>query len=639
MTRAAPRSFSATSIFFTVAFFLEVISAQNGALCDEAAKTEPQILQADREHWAYVPPIQPLTPPVRDVAWCRTSIDRFILAKLEERGLAAAPPADPTALLRRVTFDLTGLPPTPHEIDEFTAALRKKPAASEEAYVTVVERLLASDAYAERQAQHWLDLARYADTDGYEHDNVRPDAWRYRDWVIEAFRKNMPLDEFIRLQLAGDELRPNEPEAAVATGFLLCGPDMPDLNRQDERRSMLLNELTGTVGSALLGLQIGCAQCHDHKYEPLSQADFYRLRACFETASFLSKQLKEEDDQKDDGKPDVRRVFHETPGPWATSRMLLRGDFQNPGPAVDPGFPRVANPMKAVVTSNEKGSKGSGRRVALASWLTRGDNPLTSRVLVNRIWQQHFVHGLVRTPSDFGYVGDPPTHPELLDWLAVQLVAQKWDLKQMHRLMVTSAVYRQAGGKSPATDRENRLLSHFPRRRLDGEELRDTLLVVSGRLNRKSGGPGVMPPLPKELLSAIRKDHWKTSPEEADHRRRSIYLFVRRNLRFPLLDAFDRPDTITSCPERNRSTTAPQALVLMNSDFALQAAADTAAQLRAAPARDVNHQIETLYLATLGRGPTTTELTDSRALVESADTGLTDLCLALFNLNEFAYVD
>jgi len=620
---------------------LLVVSTMSlSARADEAAKTEPALHQADREHWAYVPPVRPQSPPVKNAAWCRTPIDRFILAKLEAKGLAPAATADPGTLLRRVTFDLTGLPPTPHEIEAFTAALQRQTATSDEAYRAVVERLLASDAYAERQAQHWLDLARYADTDGYEHDNVRPDAWRYRDWVISAFNRNMPLDEFIRLQIAGDELKPDEPTAAVATGFLLCGPDMPDLNRQDERRSMLLNELTGTVGSTLLGLQIGCAQCHDHKYEPLSQADFYRLRACFETASFLSKQLKEEDDQKDDGKPDVRRVFNETPGPWPTSRMLLRGDFQNPGPTLDPGFPRVANPMNATVATLPPKPIGSGRRSALAHWLTRADHPLTPRVLANRVWQQHFVHGLVRTPSDFGYVGDEPTHPELLDWLAVELVARKWDLKQMHRLMVTSAVYRQAGASSPATDRENRLLSHFPRRRLDGEELRDTLLAISGRLNRQSGGPGVMPPLPKELLSAIRKDHWKTSPDESDHRRRSIYLFVRRNLRFPLLDAFDRPDTITSCPERNRSTTAPQALVLMNSDFAIQAARDTAAKLEADAPHNLERQIETLLLAALDRRPTAAELIDCRVLAAAGgDDGLADLCLALFNLNEFAYID
>jgi len=604
---------------------------------DEAAKTEVPLNDSDREHWAYVPPVRPALPEVKNADRCHTPIDRFILAKLEAAGLTPAPPAAAAIWLRRVTFDLTGLPPTPQEVEEFEVALKSR--SIDAAHQAVVDRLLASDAYAERQAQHWLDLARYADTDGYEHDNVRPDAWRYRDWVIDAFRRNLPLDEFIRLQIAGDELRPDEPEAAVATGFLLCGPDMPDLNRQDERRSMLLNELTGTVGSTLLGLQIGCAQCHDHKFEPLSQADFYRLRACFETASFLSKQLKEEDDAKDDGKPDVRRMFRETPGPWPTSRMLLRGDFQSPGPTVDPGFPRVANTMQASITNDANQAVGSGRRSALAHWLTRVDHPLTSRVLINRVWQQHFVEGLVRTPSDFGYLGEEPSHPELLDWLAAELVAREWNLKEMHRMIVLSAVYRQAGAKSEESDLSNRMLSHFPRRRLDGEELRDALLAISGRLNRKAGGPGVMPPLPKELLAAIRKDHWKTSPDEADHRRRSIYLFVRRNLRLPMLDAFDRPDTIASCPKRGRSTTAPQALVMLNSEFVQQAAMDSAEKLREVAPQNVQRQIEALYLASLGRRPTETEILDSQALVASNETGLADLCLALFNLNEFAYVD
>ncbi|MCE9606365.1 MAG: DUF1549 and DUF1553 domain-containing protein [Planctomycetia bacterium] len=635
----------ALSCFLASLLVLLVCTTRNIGRADEAAKTELPLNDSDREHWAYVPPVRPALPEVKNVAWCRTPIDRFILAKLEAARLTPAPPAAAAALLRRVTFDLTGLPPTPQEIEEFTGAIEARSASAiDAAYLAVIDRLLASDAYAERQAQHWLDLARYADTDGYEHDNVRPDAWRYRDWVIDAFRRNLPLDEFIRLQIAGDELRPDDSGAAVATGFLLCGPDMPDLNRQDERRSMLLNELTGTVSATLLGLQLGCAQCHDHKYEPLSQADFYRLRACFETASFLSKQLKEEDDAKDDGKPDVRRMFRETPGPWPASRMLLRGDFQSPGPAVDPGFPRVANPMQVSLTTESKPidsrrMEGSGRRTALARWLTRSDHPLTSRVLINRIWQQHFVEGLVRTPSDFGYLGDEPSHAELLDWLATELVARKWNLKEMHRLLVTSSVYRQAGAKSAAKDQGNRLLSHYPRRRLDGEELRDAMLAISGRLNRQGGGPGVMPPLPKELLSAIRKDHWKTSPNEADHRRRSIYLFVRRNLRLPMLDAFDRPDTIASCPKRNHSTTAPQALVLLNSEFALQAAADSAAKLQEDAPREVQRQIETLYLACLGRRPSDAEVVDAQALVASNGAGLADLCLALFNLNEFAYVD
>jgi len=639
---------------------------------DEAAKTEIPLNDSDREHWAFVPPVRSPLPEVKNAAWCRTPIDRFILAQLEAAGLQPAPPADAATLLRRVTFDLTGLPPKPE-------ALQRN-----ETYEAYVDRLLASDAYAQRQAQHWLDLARYADTDGYEHDNVRPEAWRYRDWVIDAFRRNLPLDEFLRLQIAGDELRPDDADAAIATGFLLCGPDMPDLNRQDERRSMVLNELTGTVGATLLGLQLGCAQCHDHKFEPLSQADFYRLRACFETATFLSRGRSEEDGDREDAKPDAWRVFRETASPWPTSHMLVRGDFSRPGPEVEPGFPRVANPMQVSLTNagwlgsstaspqnQSTGSslrstpatptQGSGRRTALAAWLTRPDHPLTARVLVNRVWQQHFVEGLVRTPSDFGYLGDAPSHPELLDWLAwhfVQgsgergegrdvaseshpspLAAHPWSLKDLHRLIVTSTAYRQAGAKPSASDPTNRLLSHFPRRRLDGEELRDAMLAVGDRLSDRRGGPGVMPPLPTELLSAIRKDHWKTSPDEEDHRRRSIYLFVRRNLRLPLLDAFDRPDTIASCPRRNRSTTAPQSLVLLNSEFADDAAAELAKSLRDRAGSDVAKQIELAFRACLGRSPTTEETADAMMLVKSNDDGIVDFCLALFNLNEFAYVD
>lgn len=597
----------------------------NVAVADEAAKTEVPLYDSDREHWSYVPPTRPRLPDVKNAKWCRTPIDRFILAKLEAAGLDPAEPADAATLLRRVTFGLAGLPP---RLDDFATSYEKR-----------IDQLLDSDAYAERQAQHWLDLARYADTDGYEHDNARPEAWRYRDWVIDAFRRNMPLDEFIQLQIAGDELRPADAGAEIATGFLLCGPDMPDLNRQDERRSMILNELTGTVGATLLGLQIGCAQCHDHKFEPLSQADFYRLRACFETAKFLSKGRSEEDGDKDDAKPDSRRVFRETPAPWSASHMLVRGDFQRPGPQVDPGFPRVANLINVKFAADADPTTGSGRRTTLARWLTRPDHPLTARVLVNRIWQQHFVEGLVRTPSDFGYLGEAPTHPELLDWLAVELVESGWDLQHLHRLIVTSNVYRQAGGRPQATDPANRLLSHFPRRRLDGEELRDAMLAIAGKLSNRQGGPGVMPPLPKELLSAIRRDHWKTSANEEDHRRRSIYVFVRRNLRLPLLDAFDRPDTIASCPKRNHSTTAPQSLVLLNSEFAHETSTAWAESLQKIAGGDPAKQVEAAYLAAVGRRPTRDELQDAKTLVASNDEGLADLCLALFNLNEFAYVD
>jgi hypothetical protein len=676
-----------TRIFGIVAAAAVILASAMCAGADEAAKTEPELSDVDREHWAYVPPVRPELPPVSNEGWCRTPIDRFVLAKLEAAKLRPAEPADAETWLRRVTFDLTGLPPTLVEIEAFLRSLPRSSNLSiaatparqgdggterrrgeDGAHVAVVDRLLASRAYAERQAQYWLDLARYADSDGYEHDNARPEAWRYRDWVIDAFDRDLPLDEFLRLQLAGDELRPDDPAAAVATGFLLCGPDMPDLNRQDERRSMVLNEMTSTLGSSILGLQLGCAQCHDHKFEPLSHADFYRLRACLETSDFLSRGRQEEGDDDGDAKPETRRVFRARAGEPPVSHLLIRGEFDRFGPAVEPGFPRVANPMQDVMpvglrtasakpaSAEGKGGETAGRRTVLARWLTRPDHPLTARVLVNRLWQQHFGHGIVRTPSDFGYLGETPTHPELLDWLARFLIegsgeptaaVKPWSLKSLHRQIVLSSAYRQSsrpavnGAKSATpVDPENRLLSHYPRRRLDGDAVRDAMLAASGRLSERRGGPGVMPPLPKELLGTIRKDHWKTSADEEDHRRRTIYLFVRRNLRLPLLDAFDRPDTMASCPRRNTSTTAPQALVLLNSEFSQEAARDLAAYVRRGAGDERSKQIELAYRAVLGRTPRDVERKEAAELIASdADAGLADFCLALFNLNEFVYLE
>ncbi|MBA4015787.1 MAG: hypothetical protein C0483_01225 [Pirellula sp.] len=624
-------SFAFASLRLGANLFLLLATAI--VIADEAAKTEPELNDSDREHWAYQTPKRAALPEVRDAAWCRTPVDRFILAALEGAKLQPAESAAPAVLLRRVTFDLTGLPPTPEEIAAFERSGD---------YEAVVDRLLASRAYAERWAQHWLDVARYADSDGYEHDIARPEAWRYRDWVIDALDRDLSIDDFLRLQLAGDELRPDEPQAAVATGFLLCGPDMPDLNRQDERRSMVLNEMTGTVGSALLGLQVGCAQCHDHKFEPISQADFYRLRACFETADFLSQARKEDDSEKD-VTSEKWRVFRASKKVGEPSRLWVRGDFTRPGPTLDAGYPRVANLMNVSSTSSSSAAAANGdstRRTRLAEWLTTPEHPLTPRVFVNRVWQEHFGFGLVRTSNDFGYLGDAPTHPELFDWLAREFVDTGWSLKKLHRLIVTSAVYRQSStvAADSKADPENRLLAHYPRRRLDGEAIRDAMLAASDGLSDRRGGPGVMPPLPKELLGTIRKDHWKTSKDEEDHRRRSIYLFVRRNLRLPLLEAFDRPDTMASCTRRNRSTIAPQALVLLNSEFAQECAA-ALAKFVGSQTSQPEQQIKLAYVRTLGRAPTDRELVEANALVDADPAGLEDLCLALFNLNEFVYVD
>lgn len=617
------------------------------AIGSAAACAEAPLTPEDRDHWAYRPVQRPEPPSVEAAAWPRGAIDRFVLRRLEERGLAPAAEADRPTLLRRLSFDLVGLPPTPAELAEFEND------RSPQAYERQVERLLASPGYGERWAQHWLDLARFAETDGFEHDKLRPDAWKYRDWVIAALNSDLPYDQFVLRQLAGDEL--GEPGGEVATMFCLAGPDMPDLNDQHERRHRRLNELTATVGATLLGLQLGCAECHDHKYDPISQEDFYRLRAVFESAL-----------------PELKRdqpvsVLAAQARPVA-ARMWQRGDARRPGPELLPGFPRVATLGAPPVV-------GPHPRQELARWLFDPSHPLAARVMVNRVWQHHFGRGLFDTPSDAGAMGSEPTHPALLDYLAVRLREEGWRLKALHREIVLSASYRQAGraaaGQTSWAERlrldpDGELYSRFPRRRLEGEPLRDAMLAAAGLLSAERGGPGVMPPLPEELVQSLIKGQWTASQRQADHYRRSIYLFARRNLRYPLLEAFDRPEATAACPRRERSTTAPQALLQLNSEFSLLVARRLAGRLLAHSA-DPQEQIRWLYRLTLARQPTEAETQRIASFVSAQrerlaiearppqqlalpwggaalpdpyrGAALVDACLAMVNASEFLYVD
>jgi hypothetical protein len=711
-----------------------------------AAKTtvpvEPTISKAQRDHWAYRPLRRDAVPDVRDARWNQNPIDRFLRAEMERRAVAPLPEVGPLTLLRRVSLDLNGLPPTAEQIEEFLAD------HSPEAYARAVDRLLASPAYGERWAQHWLDLARFAETDGFEFDAVRPHAWRYRDWVIDALNRDLPFDEFVRQQIAGDELS-SAPDAAVATGFLLCGPDMPDLNLQEERRHQVLNEMTATVGATILGLQIGCAQCHDHKYDPLTQYDFYRLRAIFEPLE-LFRELPiptadeaaarkaaeaawtEEDrradkrrreleeigrkrarDKNPDEPPNAERIVAELKdaertehaaiverlrplpqlpalplgrvarqGEARTAHFYLRGDFRQPGPEVSPGYPQLFNAPAR--TTSVSGTSPPGSRVDLAHWLTSAENPLTSRVIVNRVWQWHFGAALAESASDFGVMGAEPSHPELLDWLALSFIEDGWSLKTLHRWIVTSTAYRTASGPfdqawsdderraatgiweaSIAKDPHNHSLWHRRRMRLDGETLRDCMLSAGDRLSPRRGGPGVRPPLPADITISLLKDQWVESRDEEDHRRRSIYLFVRRNLRYPLFDVFDRPDTNASCPLRHESTTAPQSLVLLNSEFSRDCAKYLAESI-SGRGGDPTIWPDQAYMRLLGRHGTAEELRTANEFLErqaallQAETrngtsdgngaravdakqartvALVDLCLALFNANEFVYVD
>lgn len=619
-------------------------------------KEEP-ITEADREHWSFQPIRRPDLPPVQNRKWSRTPVDRFILAKLESKKLQPAHAADRTTLIRRLYFNVIGLPPTPEDVDRFLAD------PSADAYERLVDRLLASQHYGERWAQHWLDLARFAETDGFEHDKIRPRAWKYRDWVIKALNADMPYDQFVRWQLAGDVIAPDNPDAKIATAFCLSGPDMPDINSQEERKHTLLNEMTSTVGSVFMALQMGCAQCHDHKYDPISTIDFYRMRAFFEPAVKLAR-----------NKSVTMLASAGTAG--TPSHVMIRGDWRQPGPQVQPAFLRVAN----LSDLNVESTNTKQQRLAFARWLTQDEHPLTSRVIVNRIWQHHFGHGLSTSPSDFGTMGELPSHPELLDWLSAELVASGWKMKSLHRLILTSSVYRQSGkptlDSAPAdtswkqslkADPDAALLSRFPRQRLDAEVIRDAMLAISGKLSTKTGGRGVMPPLPRELRATLLKDQWKTSPNEDDHYRRSIYVFARRNLRYPLFDVFDRPDANTSCSRRGNSTTAPQSLLMLNSESSIKSARELAGFIWEQVGSDSEQQVSLLIHRALGRVPSPTEQTELVAFLKSqrdmlsaekrptpklllpithaeiktpyAGAALTDLCLAILNTSEFIYID
>ena len=602
---------------------------------DTREYAESPIDKLDRDHWSFLPVTKPKVP-ASSTKWCRNKIDHFVEQKLSQNGLSPQPAASRRTLIRRLSFDLTGLPPTPKQVDEFLAD------SSSDAYEQLVDRLLNSPRYGERWAQHWLDLARFAETDGFEHDKLRKSAWKYRDWVIESLNNDMPYDEFIRRQLAGDEIYPGDESALTATRFCLSGPDMPDINLIEERRHSVLNELTSTIGEVFLALQVGCAQCHDHKYDAISQADFYRLRAIFEPALSLKKNRS-------------LSTLEESFPFKQSSHLMLRGDFRSPGPEVQPDVIRVVASKRNSYSPNPS-KNSAGLRTALANWLTSQANPLTARVIVNRVWQHHFGTGLVASPSDFGVMGYEPSHPELLDWLSTWLTKNGWKLKPLHRLIVLSSTYRQRSRLSEnatITEKDNwktalkadtdaSLLSRFPRWRLEGEAIRDAMLMASGQINLKTGGPGVRPPLPKELVSTLLKNQWNVTKDASDHTRRSIYVFARRNLRYPIFEVFDRPSANASCSERGHSTTAPQSLHLLNSEFSLSTSRAMAESISKAH-ESRKDQISAAFTRTLGRLPNTDELAEvDRFLNEASGTAtkrLTHLCLALFNSNEFVVID
>jgi hypothetical protein len=708
-------------------------------------------------HWAFRSVVAPDVPKVKNTTWVRTPVDNFILARLEENGLKPAPVADKQTLLRRVYFDLIGLPPTPAEQNAFLED------TAPDAFAKVVDALLARPEYGQRWARHWLDVARYAETNGYERDGVKPSAWRYRDYVIDALNKDKPYDRFLTEQLAGDELPNATVESRIATTFLRLGtwddePAEKLVDRYDQ-----LDDVLGVTASAFLGVTLRCARCHDHKFDPFSQGDYYRMLAVFEPlkrpqkdradldvslgneatatkssaaealadaerlllqkkletwlhdagerlfaadasalpvdairafqadpnkrdaeqkalakqyAAQLEKEIaaaateeerrqrKEIDDRllalrasRTDDMPRAYIWYEEGPKAPPT-HIFKRGDPNKPGVEVQPGLPSVLVRKQPEPPQPTKTS--TGRRLWLAHWLTQPDNPLTARVMVNRVWQYHFGKGIVATPSNFGLMGDAPTHPELLDYLADRFVKDGWSLKKLHRLLVLSNTYQTSSATEAGEKQGEMKLALFGRwrqRRLEAEAVRDAVLAVSGDLNSKRGGPGIYPPLPRAVLEGQSRpgEGWVTS-ETREAARRSIYIFAKRSLCPPELELLDKADSTSSCEQRPVSTTAPQALTLLNGAFMQEQSAHFAARLEKAAGADPADQVRLAYRLALCRPPRTEEvelaiafLTKQQQLIENeartakqsandAKTkALAALCLVLLNLNEFAY--
>lgn len=634
----------------------------------------------ERTHWSLKPRSVPRIPQFEkasETAWVRNPVDALILAKLRDQGLGPAPAADRRTLIRRLYFDLIGLPPSPSDIDLFVTD------TSPDACDRLIERLLASPQYGERWGQHWLDVVRFAETEGFEYDRHLPHAWRYRDYVIRAFQEDRPYDQFLREQLAGDELSPITDEGRIAAGFLRFGPIRRNAGNPDVAfsRNEVLTEMTDTVGVALLSMTVGCARCHDHKFDPIRQKDYYRLQAFFastyehefpradvtlQTAwkaetDKVNAEIKKLEGALDNTTGDSRKQLLEQlkaaekrlppPLPAISSiqidelkrsaiHVLKRGDEAKPGDQVGPRVPGVLLPDG----TPEFAADVRNPKTQLALWITDPvQNPLTARVIANRIWLQHFGNGIVGTPNDFGLNGESPTHPELLEFLAQELVASGWRIKALHRLIVGSNTYQQASTTADSTignkvDPGNRYLWKFPRRRLDADQIRDAMLFVSGKLNSKAGGPSVMVPVDSELVDLLYKpSQWAVTDDAAEHHRRSIYLIKKRNLRLPFMEVFDQPAPLASCARRDSSTHAPQALELLNGPLSNELASAFALRLEREAGSERSPQVRLAFELVAGRPPTPAEQHVSLRFLESQT--LTEFALAMFNLNVFLYVN
>lgn len=689
-----------TAVLFT-------LQARSSAVESTSEDAGPQLrsrtfalTDQDRAWWSFQPIKAPHPPRLKHGGEVRNEIDMFLLARLEAQGLGFSPPAHRRELIRRAYFDLIGLPPTPEEVESFEHS------TNPQAWEKLIDDLLARPQYGERWARHWLDVVRYAESNGYERDGAKPDAWRYRDYVIDSFNQDKPYDRFVLEQLAGDELGEGfDPAALVATGFyrLHVWDDEPDSTLVAEFDD--LDDIMVTTGAAFLGLTVGCARCHDHKFDPLSQADYYRMLAFVRSISpyglhktggggrgvgRISRALAPEDQiaswnkeketrlrplqqrlstetnaaARSQLEASIRQVEAQVPygqalavneDPIKPTQVLRRGDVHSPGEEVQPAFPVIfGQPAPSLSTSNPGAS--SGRRLALARWIASPDNPLTARVIVNRLWQHHFGEGLVKTPNDFGRTGLRPTNPELLDHLAAELVRGGWRLKRLHKQILMSRAYQMSShppdGPGRSADEANRFFWRQNPRRLEAEIVRDSILSVSGVLNQRVGGPSFFPTLPREV-HRTQDGEGKGWQESAvgEQQRRSIYIFVKRALLLPLLETFDYTTTTLPVGERPITTVAPQALMLLNDSWVQTLGSRMAERLLRECGPDRDRQIERAFALVLQRSPTQGELEaalrflrdqDVRPPASGGDAGvasLRNLCVAFFNFNEFLYVD
>ena len=625
------------------------------ALSPSAAPDRPWA-DRGRNHWAFRPVTDPPAPKVRDEAWPVSPIDRFILARLEQHGLRPAPAADRRTLIRRATMDLTGLPPAPRDVEAFLADDRP------EAFEQVVDRLLASPHHGERWGRHWLDLARYADTAGETADFPVPEAYRYRDYVIAAFNQDLPYNDFLTEQIAGDIVAANGPadrRAAqiIATGFLAVARRF-GFDPQNYHH-LTIEDTIDTLGKTVLGLSIACARCHDHKFDPIDSQDYYALYGILASSRYPfpgSEEVKRPRDFVPVGAPGGPPAFAyamaESERP-ANARLQRRGDPTNLGPEVPRRFLAVLGG-----SNHPPVARGSGRR-ELAAALTDPKNPLTARVLVNRVWQHHFGRGLVATASDFGTRGLAPSHPELLDWLARRFVEDGWSIKRLHRRIMLSRTYQMASRHADQTvlhaqeqarqaDPENIWLAHYNRRRLDAEELRDAILWLGGDLVLGPGGPHPFPPVAQWNFT-------QHAPFQAvyETRRRSVYLMTQRIRRHPYLALFDGADPNSSTAGRNVTTVPTQALFFLNNPLVHLEARQLAGRLLQ-EGRDDPDRIDRLYRLAFARPATEPEcaealcyLGDARAVLASEDAAdheanrdaWASLVRTMMASNEFVHVD